>query len=271
MNENNEVIVKQKSNKGVIIVLIILLVGALGYIAYDKFISKDNKQAVNDTTSKGYTGNNISKIDNNKDYVYEAFNEKYKSNEGEESIILPKINLNSYDAERLNNKIIEEYQYAIDNCKKATKKGQICNTDINYKYYTSDEIISILVYYKHPEEDDAVTYTTYNINKTTGKEVSKYELLKKVGMSRDDYYFKLEESYETARPKEKAKEIMIDQVDDGLIMTELHLSSSNEVYLDNGELCVVFEEYYIIPANKFRILKVNSKKIIENSYELNNQ
>ena len=39
--ENNEVVVKQKSNKGVIIVLILLLLGACGYIAYDKFFAPE--------------------------------------------------------------------------------------------------------------------------------------------------------------------------------------------------------------------------------------
>ena len=55
MNENNQVIVKQKSNKGIIIVLIILLMGALGYIAYDKFIVKDVKPETNEITESTTT------------------------------------------------------------------------------------------------------------------------------------------------------------------------------------------------------------------------
>ena len=66
MNENNEangLIVKQKSNKGIIIVLIILVIGLAGYIAYDKFIAKDNKPETNETT-ENTTTKDESKNDN---------------------------------------------------------------------------------------------------------------------------------------------------------------------------------------------------------------
>ena len=72
MNENNGVIVKQKSNKGVMIVLIILIVGALGYIVYDKFIARDTKPQVNDTTNAIVTttkDNNINIEDLYKQYI----------------------------------------------------------------------------------------------------------------------------------------------------------------------------------------------------------
>lgn len=48
--ENENVVVKTKSNKGIIIVLIILLIGACGYIAYDKFLVKDESKS---TDNKG--------------------------------------------------------------------------------------------------------------------------------------------------------------------------------------------------------------------------
>ena len=50
MNENNEQVIRQKSNKGVIIVLIILVIGLSCYIAYDKFKVEDTKTVVNETT-----------------------------------------------------------------------------------------------------------------------------------------------------------------------------------------------------------------------------
>ena len=67
--ENNEVIVKQKTNKGVIIVLIILLLGALGYIVYDKFLINEQKNSTNgmkQTTIQDNTKNDNQVIDNSK-------------------------------------------------------------------------------------------------------------------------------------------------------------------------------------------------------------
>ena len=57
--ENNEVVVKQKSNMGLIIILILalLLAGACGYIAYDKFFSNkpvDEEKTIEEKVD--YTG-----------------------------------------------------------------------------------------------------------------------------------------------------------------------------------------------------------------------
>lgn len=63
--ENNEQIVKQKSNKGVtilLIVIIIILLGLSGYLAYDKFMVKDTKPAVNDTTKTTDTATSVDSI-----------------------------------------------------------------------------------------------------------------------------------------------------------------------------------------------------------------
>ena len=71
--ENENQVVKQKSNKGVIIVLIILVLGLCTYIAYDKFVlDKDSKtnevrqtnvkeESKNDNTTVQTTTNNIDK------------------------------------------------------------------------------------------------------------------------------------------------------------------------------------------------------------------
>ena len=55
--ENENVIVKQKSNKGVIIVLIILVLGLCSYIAYDKFVANNTKttNTTTETTTKDET------------------------------------------------------------------------------------------------------------------------------------------------------------------------------------------------------------------------
>lgn len=71
MENKENVIVKQKSNKGVIILLVILLVGALGYIAYDKFLIKDESKVTKATkTTTNETKNDTTIVDNtNKDEI----------------------------------------------------------------------------------------------------------------------------------------------------------------------------------------------------------
>ena len=56
MNENNEKVVKTKTSKGVIallVILILIVIGLSSYIVYDKFISKDNvKEEIKNTKNE---------------------------------------------------------------------------------------------------------------------------------------------------------------------------------------------------------------------------
>ena len=59
--ENNEVIVKQKSNKGLkvlLVILILIVLGLSGYLVYDKFIAKDKTPMSADQkdTKEDYVG-----------------------------------------------------------------------------------------------------------------------------------------------------------------------------------------------------------------------
>ena len=69
--ENNEQVVKQKSNKGVIIVLIILVLGLCTYIAYDKFVlDKDIKtNEVTQTNVKEESKNDNTTVEVKKEEV----------------------------------------------------------------------------------------------------------------------------------------------------------------------------------------------------------
>ena len=72
MENNENVIVKQKSNKGVIIVLIILVLGLCSYIAYDKFVlEKDTKTTteVKETQTTDESKNDNTTLENKTDNI----------------------------------------------------------------------------------------------------------------------------------------------------------------------------------------------------------
>ena len=113
-NEMNQVIVKQKSNKGIIIVLIILLIGALGYIVYDKFITKDTTPTTN-VPSQNTENKKILKKDETKELVYEDLNDTLTDKVGDKyTYIIPQINIDSEYATEINNKIISEVKSKYD-------------------------------------------------------------------------------------------------------------------------------------------------------------
>ena len=90
--ENSEMIVKSKSNKGTIIVLMILVLALCGYIICDKFIVKENQKSINEKTQVSEN----SEIENEKTNVNEvAYNELLEGLSKREAAIAVTISSNT--------------------------------------------------------------------------------------------------------------------------------------------------------------------------------
>lgn len=192
--ENNEVVVKQKSNKGVIIVLIVLVLGLCSYIVCDKFIVKENPKSVNEKQERETKEENKNETiekevllkDKTKEVVYTyADNDIYSEHK------VPQINIDSDYADNINQSILSFYN-EFKNSSELVES--YTGYRFNYKYYIEDETVSIVV--SHTTEDGAENPTkVYNINKYTGLEVKKSEILKKFNINEYDLSDKFNKSY----------------------------------------------------------------------------
>ena len=124
---------ENKTNKGLVVLVIILFILVLGlgtYIVYDKVINKDEVVSKTDSNDKKETKKGIIK-DESKEIVYSDNEYQYKK--------IPIINIDTEDADDLN-KEINEY---VDKMGQDTNYGE--GYKLSYVYYENDKILSILL------------------------------------------------------------------------------------------------------------------------------
>ncbi len=210
MEENKKV--KVRFGTVICIIVIILLVIGLGVMYYFGFVK--NKENNNNTnTDIATTGNttdpNAKKIDESKDYVYDA---KYYENEGNKSyetpsgekielkdINMPYININSEDAKKANNEIKEIYDKMAKLFKEEYEDTKTWYNIASYETYTNDNILSVVIETEAAGTDVPVyNYYTYNFDLDTLKFVSYEDICKKTGFDTDnsERYIEIEISYE---------------------------------------------------------------------------
>lgn len=108
------------------------------------------------------------------DYSNEAF--KYR---------IPRINLSSADASRVNSEIKEKYTKEFDSIN--NNNGSSSDTNcfgIDYSYYTADNILSVIVEARYT--GSCVYHQVYNFDISTGEQLDNYQLLEKLGKSFSD-------------------------------------------------------------------------------------
>lgn len=257
---------KNKSSSFIIILLILIILGLLGYIVYDKFFVREslptsNTTSINKTTEEK-ENNKVLLKDESKEIVYSLIDEKH------EGVIrrIPYVNIDSKYAEEINSEL--------DNLtKKGYLDGQAENLylqyPVDYKYYVSDEIVSIK--FSWATEGEMTFSKIYNINKYTGEKVSNSEILKKVNISDKELNTKMVESYKTARPLESIEDNTNSVVKE-CYQKDIDTLSSGKIkamYLSDNELCVLFDLNYIAGAGMGEaILNVSSNKLIKNPVTL---
>lgn len=150
----------------------------------------------------------VSKKDESKDWIYDAEYPKNVSKEsyhlGKETfyakdIVVPYINIDSSYADECNKEIKEVFDEAISTFNDGVKDGASCVTKCEYEKYIKDDVLSVILYYSVPLNDQ---FYTYNINLKTGEQVSYEELYKIAGFDSSNIDSKVETAITNAMKKE---------------------------------------------------------------------
>lgn len=181
----------QKKNTGLYILITILCVLVLalgGYIIYNKTQNdKSSTTTTNDTTTTTDTTNSntntlIPKLDNTKDWVYDA---EYTKNVTADSystnfetyyskdIVVPYININSSYANSSNNDIKNIFDDAIKTYNNGVNDKTTYVDECSYKKYINNNSLSIILTYGIGATNVvSPKYYTYNFDLKTGEQLS---------------------------------------------------------------------------------------------------
>ena len=220
----------QKKNTGLYVLIAILCVMVLalgGYIVYDK--TQNNKTTATDTTNNASNSTNtnslVSKLDDNKDWVYDAeytknvtadsystnFNETYYSKD----IVVPYINIKSSYADNSNSEIKNVFEDAIKAYNSGVSDKLTYVDECNYKKYSNKDNISIILTYGVGATDVVrPKYYTYNINLKTGNKLTYEEAYTIAGFNSSNIDSKVENAI-TKIMKEKLKDLKDPKKDTG--------------------------------------------------------
>ena len=245
-----------KKSKGPLVIIILLLLAVLGmagYICYDKFITKDTPKETKNTTEKEETKKEVLLKDKTKDVVYTYLDKKITNVNGEYTYKIPQFNIDSKDAETLNQSIIDDLKKEYD---EAEKDSILAHNNINYKYYTNGEIVSILAYNAF-DTGDFTSYSTYNINQYTGKKVTNKDLLDLKKIKTSEFASKLVETFKKVDPIENWKSMESGQSDFDREQYQKNVNNlTNGSYEDynmylneKNELNVIFKRHGIAGEN----------------------
>lgn len=198
-------------NKWLIILITILLIIVLvlgGYIVYDKLLSKESvKPSVS------------IKLDDSKDYVYDAdYSSEYSNNYkefsigGEDKTItnndfgihveysyglqklsdlkVPYMNINTYYAGQVNGELknlYKEFAEKFDKCAlKSAENGESCSQILTYRVYKYNSILSVVVIEGYQSSSPIRSdYKTYNFDLNTGNEIKYDEMVEKLGYDKN--------------------------------------------------------------------------------------
>ena len=230
---------EKKSNKGLVIALIIIIVVMFFVIVGLSFSLVIQKYKCSIGTK---TLNTVEKtVDKGFDTFSKVFEIATKKNS--DGFSFPYINFDSDDAEDINDDIEDFFDDLEDNDE----------TKSSFKTYENGNIESIVVRVNHFGDNNI--YRVYNINKKTGKKVTAEELMDNKNMTIDNiktrmkavwlekvktsegYSMRIASDYSTT--VEQATNNNIDKLTEDNIVLYLN---------KEGHLCVIYEEYQIAGA-----------------------
>lgn len=205
-NKNNKLLLSLTIFLGVLVIIL------GGYITYDKIIKQEeinnqnNENLNNENTLDNINSGTILKLDNNKDWVYDA---SYNLPTNKESyygyldhtklisasdLIVPYININSNDAKNVNQEIYKLYEELINKFNENLKE-EVWFTLVEYKTYLNSNILSVVITTELAGTSVPVyEYYTYNFNLNNGKLLSYKELYKNLGYNDEDIENKVKQS-----------------------------------------------------------------------------
>ena len=217
----------QKKNTGLYVLIAILCVLVLalgGYIVYDK--TQNDKSSTTTTTDTTNSNANtlVSKLDNTKDWVYDAeytknvtadsYSTGYKTYYSKD-IVVPYININSSYANNSNSEIKKVFDDAIKAYNDGVSNKVTYVDECGYKKYINSDSLSVVLTYGvgatdvvHPK------YYTYNFNLKTGNQLSYEEAYSIAGLNSSNIDSKVENAI-TKIMQDKLKDLKDPQKDTG--------------------------------------------------------
>lgn len=107
---------------------------------------------------------------------------------------IPKININSSDATKINNEIDEKITSEAKRLVSEINKGSGAGIDkIFYNYYINSNTLSIVIQLDY-DANNLTGYKVYNIDTNTGKSISNEEIIKNNNMTKEQFSKKLQTS-----------------------------------------------------------------------------
>ena len=213
---------KEKSRKGLVIINIILLLLVIGlvlFILYDKKILFNKEEKVveikSDLNSEQLKIYNEFELVYNAEYAYEVSQNNYTDTKNNiryyTDIVIPFVNINSEDVKKinedikeLNDSLVKEYENNLINNEYYVKS--------NYTYVINNNILSLVIIITRNNESNQEynEYKTYNINLDTKKKMTYLELLNSLTIKEIDKKMTKNniETLETEAIKEKTLELI---------------------------------------------------------------
>ena len=213
---------KEKSRKGLVIINIILLLLVIGlvlFILYDKKILFNKEEKVveikSDLNSEQLKIYNEFELVYNAEYAYEVSQNNYTDTKNNiryyTDIVIPYVNINSEDVKKinedikkLNDSLVKEYENNLINNEYYVKS--------NYTYVINNNILSLVIIITRNNESNQEynEYKTYNINLDTKKKMTYLELLNSLTIKELDKKITKNniETLETEAIKEKTLELI---------------------------------------------------------------
>lgn len=210
----------------VLIAILYVLVLALGgYIVYDK--TQNNKSSTTTTTDSTNSNTNtlVSKLDNNKDWVYDAeytknvtadsYSTGFKITYYSKDIVVPYINIDSSYAKNSNSDIKNVFDDAIKTFNQGVSNKMFYVDECSYKKHIYNDSLSVVLTYGIGATDVVhPNYYTYNIDLKTGNQLSYEEVYNIAGLSSSNIDSKVENAI-TKIMQDKLKDLKDPQKDTG--------------------------------------------------------
>lgn len=198
--------------------------------------------------------------------------QRIESGDGEEyTYRIPQIDVESEDAEKMNENIKEEYEKYYEEAILNLEEGFDIAGEIDYQGYVNGEILSVVA---HRSVNGWISYSTYNINTTTGKKVENKELLEMKKLTEEKIQKEII-AYMQERVKSETYEGLteseIKETQDYLLeeVHSIEINENTQFYLNNeNHLCVVTTEYVIAGAGKYeRLYDLDEHELVEEQYK----
>ena len=172
------------------------------------------------------------------------------------SFRIPKIVLNSADADRVNDEITQKYAETFETAESETNKGsELSCVSLDYEYYVYENILSVLIkraYFSHN-----VDYSVYSFDIKTGGELDNSTLAERLGIKSADAQAALKEALQ----KDYNSKYTDNSSKDNSEFAEKTFSQENldssVYYVDkNGSLTALCTEYTSEGSGEYDVLLV---------------